>query len=51
MSLGHENRNIDALHKNTTFLQNEVTEKNEIIKSVMEAQTTVLDVMTDLKVH
>ena len=51
MSLGHENRNIDALHKNITFLQSEVTEKNEIVKSVMETQTTVLDVMTDLKVH
>ena len=49
MSLGHGNRNIDALHKNIAFLQNELTEKNKIIKSLMETQTAVLDVMTDLK--
>ena len=36
MSLDHENRNIDALHKNIVFLQNELTEKNKIIKSLME---------------
>ena len=30
------------------FLQNELTEKNKIIKSLMETQTTVLDVMVDL---
>ena len=44
MSLGHENRNIDALHKNIVFLQNELAKKNKMIKSLME----VLDVMTDL---
>ena len=49
MSLGHENRNIDALHKNIAFLQNESPEKNKIIKSLMETQTVVLDVMTDLR--
>ena len=49
MSRGHENRNIDALHKNIAFLQNELTEKNKIIKSLMETQTAVLDVMTDLR--
>ena len=49
ISLGHENGNIDALHKNILSLQNELTEKNKIIKSVMETQTTVLDVMTDLR--
>ena len=48
MLLGHENRNIDALHKNIAFLQNELTEKNKIIKSLMETQTAVLDVITDL---
>ena len=48
MLLCHENRNIDALHKNIAFLQNELTEKNKIIKSLMETQTAVLDVMTDL---
>ena len=49
MSLGHENGNIDALHKNITFLQNDLTEKYKIIKSLMEIQTAVLDVMTDLR--
>ena len=49
MSLGHENKNIDALHKNIAFLQNELTEKNKIIKSLMETQTAVLDVMTNLR--
>ena len=45
MSLGHQNRNIHALHKSIAFLQNELTEKNIIIKSPMEAQTAVIDVM------
>ena len=49
MSLGHENRNIDALHKNTAFLQNKLIEKNKIIKSLMEIQTAVLDVIADLR--
>ena len=49
MLLGHENRNIDALHDNIAFLQNESTEKNKIIKSLMETQTAVLDVITDLR--
>ena len=48
MSLGHENKNIDALHKSIVFLQNELTEKNKMIKSLKEIQTAVLDVMTDL---
>ena len=47
ISLAHENGNIDALHKNIAFLQNEITEKNKIIKSLMETQTAVLDVMAD----
>ena len=49
MSLGHENRNTDALYQNIAFLQNELTEKNTIVKSLMETQTAVLDVMTDLR--
>ena len=49
MSLGHENKNIDALHKNIAFLQNELTEKNKIIKSLMKTQKVVLDVMRDLR--
>ena len=49
MLLSHENRNTDAFHKNIAFLQNEFTEKNTIIKSLMETQTAVQDVMTDLR--
>ena len=49
MLLDHENRNIDALHKSIAFLHNKLTEKNKTIKSLMETQTAVLDVMTDLK--
>ena len=49
MSLNHENGNIDALHKNFVFLQNELRKKNKIIKSIMKTQTAVLDFMTDLR--
>ena len=49
MLLGHENRKKDVLHKNIAFLQNELAEKNKIIKSLMETQTAKLDVMTDLR--
>ena len=49
MLLGHENRKKDVLHKNIAFLQNELAEKNKIIKSLMETQTAELDVMTDLR--
>ena len=48
MSLGHENKNIDALHRSIALLQNELTEKNKMIKSLKEIQTAVLDVMADL---
>ena len=30
MSLGHENKNIDAFHINNAVLQNELTENNKI---------------------
>ena len=48
MLLGHENSNINTLHKNIAFLQNELTEKNQILKFLMETQTAGLDVMKDL---
>ena len=48
MLLGHENSNINTLHKNIAFLQNELTEKNQILQFLMETQTAVLDVMKDL---
>ena len=41
MSLDQENTNIDSLHKNIAFLQNEFTEKNKLIKSLMETQTVM----------
>ena len=37
MFLGLKNRNIDTLNKNIAFLQNELKEKNKIIKSLMES--------------
>ena len=49
MSFGRENRNTDALHENIAFLQNELTEKSKIIKSLIETETAVLDVMTDFR--
>ena len=49
MSLGNEIRNIDVLHKNIAFLQNELTGKNKITKSLMETQTAMLDVTTGLR--
>ena len=49
MSLDHENKNVDALPKNIASLQNELTKKNKIIKSLMETQTVLLDIMTDLR--
>ena len=39
---------IDAFHKKIAFFQNELTEKNKMIKSQMETQAAVLDVMTEL---
>lgn len=47
MSLVHENRNIDAPHKNIAVLQNELTEKIKITKSIMETQIVVLDVIME----
>ena len=37
-----QNRNVDLLLKNIV-LQNELVQKNEIMKSVMEIQSTVFD--------
>ena len=38
-----EDRNVDLLHENIKILQNELSQKNEIIKSFMEIQSTVFD--------
>ena len=47
MSLGHENKNIDALHNNIALLKKELPEKNKTIKSLMETERAVLNVLTD----
>ena len=49
MYLGQENRDIDVLHKNIAFVQNELTEENIIVKALTETHTAVLNTMTDLK--
>ena len=38
-----QNRNVDLLHENIKVLQNELAQKTEIIKSLMEFQRTVFD--------
>ena len=38
-----QDRNVDLLHENVKILQNELSRKNEIIKSLMEIQSTVFD--------
>ena len=38
-----QNRNVDLLHENIKVLQNKLAQKNEIIKSLMEIQSTVFD--------
>ena len=38
-----QDRNLDLLHENIKILQNELAQKNEIIKSLMEVQSTVFN--------
>ena len=38
-----QNRNVDLLHEIINSLQNELTQKNEIVKSLTEIQLTVFD--------
>ena len=38
-----QNRNVDLLLENIKTLQNELAAKNEIIKSLIEIQSTVFD--------
>ena len=38
-----QDRNVDLLHGNIKILQNELAQKNEIIKSLMEIQSTEFD--------
>ena len=47
MSLCQENRNIDAYHNNIALLKKELPEKNKTIKSLVETERAVLNVLTD----
>ena len=38
-----QNRSVDLLHENIKILQNELAQKNEIIKSLTKIQSTVFD--------
>ena len=38
-----QDRNVDLLHGNIKILQNELAQNNEIIKSLMEIQSTEFD--------
>ena len=38
-----QDRNVDLLQENIKISQNELSQKNEIIKSLMEMQSTVFD--------
>ena len=39
----------EIFHQNTTFLQNELLTKNQIIKSLTETQTTILEALSSFK--
>ena len=45
---GKEKSKIEILQQNMTFLQNELLSKNEMIKSLMEIQSSVLYTMTKI---
>ena len=44
-----ENKTNEIFHQNMTFLQNELLTKNEIIKSLTETQTTILEAVSSFK--
>ena len=46
-----QNRNVDLLHENIKVLQNKLAQKNEIIKSLMEIQSTVFDSLSARSNH
>ena len=41
-----QNRNVNLLRENIKILQNELSKRNEIIKSLMEIQSTVFDLLS-----
>ena len=46
-----QNRNVDLFHENIKILQNELLQKNEIIKSLMKIQSTVFNSMSTAKTN
>ena len=44
-----ENKTNEIFHQNMTFLQNDLLTKNEIIKSLTETQTTILEALSSFK--
>ena len=46
-----QNRNVDLLHENIKVLQNKLAQNNEIIKSLMEIQSTVFDSLSARSNH
>ena len=41
-----QNRNVNLLRENIKILQNELSQRNEIIKSLMEIQSAVFDLLS-----
>ena len=41
-----QNRNVNLLRENIKILQNELSQRNEIIKSLIEIQSTVFDLLS-----
>ena len=46
-----QDRNVNLLHENIKILQNERAQKNEIIKSLKEIQSTVFDSLSAGRNH
>ena len=46
-----QDRNVNLLHENIKILQNELAQKNEIIKSLKEIQSTVFDSLSAGRNH
>ena len=44
-----ETKNNEIFHQNTTFLQNKLLTENEIIKSLTETQTIILEALSSFK--
>ena len=45
----NEKKTLEILHENISFLQKEFTSKDEIIKTLLETQTPILESVPDQK--